>query len=120
MDERTQKYRIKSLSNEGDDEPQISHHNIVVSFPYNAQHILCGFEVTLYLFICCFLGESLFPGKRNKTHLFVGDENEKLWKISFLATIKTINKGFKCSSDNENMVWLVGFIIKEEISYPLF
>lgn len=62
----------------------------------------------------------MFPGKRNKTHLFVGNENEKLWKIPFLATIKAINKEVKCSSDNENVVWLVGFIIKEEISYLLF
>lgn len=44
MDERTHKYRIKSLSNEGDNEPQISHHDIAVSIPYNAQYILHGFE----------------------------------------------------------------------------
>lgn len=62
----------------------------------------------------------MFPVKRNKTHLFVSDENEKLWKILSLVTIKAFNKGMKCFSDNENMVWLVEFIIREEISYPLF
>lgn len=62
----------------------------------------------------------MFSVKRNKTHLFVVDENEKLWKILFLATIKAINKGIKCFRDNENMVWLVEFIIREKRSYPLF
>lgn len=38
----------------------------------------------------------------------------------FLATIKAIIKEIKCSSGNENMVWLVEFIIREEMSYPLF
>lgn len=64
-----------------------------------------------------FLGEKLLLEKKN---LIVGDENEELCKISFLATIKAIIEGIKCSRDIEDIVWLVGFIIREEISYPLF
>lgn len=70
------------------------------------------------MFACLFdfSGWKVTSGKRNLT---VGDENEELCKI-FLATIKAIIKGIKCSRDIENIMWLVGFIIREEISYTLF
>ena len=37
--------------------------------------------------------------------------------ILLLATIKAIIKEIECSRGNENMVWLVGFIIGEVMSY---
>lgn len=64
MDERTHKYRIKSLPSEGDDEPQISHHDIVVSVSYNAQYILRGFEVTFIYLLLFSGGKCVFCKKK--------------------------------------------------------
>lgn len=88
---------------------------------------MCRFEVTfLLLFICC-LGDNRSVGwgkscswKKKQANLIVGDENEEHWKILLLATVKVIIKGINCSRDKENMMWLVGFIIREELSYLLF
>lgn len=63
MDERTQKYRIKSLSNEGDNEPQILHHDTGVSIPYNAQYVLLGFEVP-FIYLLLFSGETFVSCKK--------------------------------------------------------
>lgn len=62
----------------------------------------------------------IYSWKKKQINLIVGDENEELWKILFLATIKAVIKMIKRSSDIENVVWLTGFILREEVSYPLF
>lgn len=62
----------------------------------------------------------IYSWKKKQINLIVGDENEELWKILFLATIKAVIKMIKRSSDIENRVWLAGFILREEVSYPLF
>lgn len=87
---------------------------VLFSTPQNTQYILCGFKVIFF-----FLGGKIAFGKENKHILLLVMEMKSSGKILFLVTIKTIIKGIKCSSGSENIVWLVGFIVRQDIIFTV-
>ena len=85
-------------------------------FPRHAQCIFHGFEVT---FPTPAPGGKVAPGNGDKQIFLLLMKMKSSESILLLATIKAIIKEMECSSGNENTVWLVGFIIREVMSYPL-